>query len=259
MISMRTIWSIFHKVKEEGRFSKESLRAAFTWKKIVRDLLIIGFILVTVLAGYERYVTSQFIDMKRDGKKAVATVDGHAIRVKDLSYYTLLEERVVEKQAMIYNPDSTKDYWNIRMDGKIMSTLVKRTILGNTIHDYLFYEEAKKADITLTAEEQEYLKNAQTDFWEDLLDQQWERLPASEDYINEQIRRAAIVQKYQRQLANEMGVTEASLNWDGYEYSKILKKHSVRNHKKVLDRLRVSELTIHHDTFNIINGLGKKN
>ena len=85
------------------------------------------------------------------------------------------------------------------------------------------------------------------------------RLPASEDYINEQIRRAAIVQKYQRQLANEMGVTEASLNWDGYEYSKILKKHSVRNHKKVLDRLRVSELTIHHDTFNIINGLGKKN
>lgn len=223
-------------------------------KYILPAALITAFLLLLIWAARERVRSMQDLDMKKDADTVIVTVDGRGITLKELSWYILYEERTVEEDAKVYNPETTKDYWNARINGKIVATLVKRTIVGMAVHDDLFYREAKKEHLSLDGADQQYLENSRMDFWEDLLDQQRDRLPASKKYINSQIDRMALAQKYQELLSAKNDTSYENYDWNGKDYEKLLKKHHVKYNSKALDHLRVGEITIHHDHFNVING-----
>ena len=90
---------------------------------------------------------------------------------------------------------------------------------------------------------------------EDLLDIQWEKLPCSEETINEQIRLAAIAEKYQNYLAEELGPSQAAYKYDGYYYQQIMEQHQVKTNDKLWDRLVLGDITLSHSKLNYINGL----
>lgn len=223
-----------------------------------RFLVIAGLFAFIVWAGYDKWVNSSRFDYKAHVDETAATVDGEPLTLGDLSYYVLLEERIIEEEARVYNPKSTRDYWNIRENGYIMAAVVKKTVLGMGVHDRIFYDAAVREGLTLTEEEQTYVDNEKSDFWEDLLDQQWEYLPVPEAEVNEQIDRHALAAKYQDKLAEEMGISSVRLAWNGYDYEKLLKAdHKVRTNRKVWDRVEIGETTIRHTHVNFINGVNK--
>jgi hypothetical protein len=88
-----------------------------------------------------------------------------------------------------------------------------------------------------------------------MLDVQWEYLPCDEETINEQIRIAAIAEKYQRYMAKEYGPSVAAYNYDGYYYEQMLKEHEVVINKKLWDKLVLGDITLKHGKINYINGL----
>ena len=90
----------------------------------------------------------------------------------DLGFYILYQEREVEKQAQIYNPENTKDYWNLHVDGVFIQAQAKENIINMAIHDELYYQKAVENDITLNGEEEQQYRNTVMDFWMDLLDEQ---------------------------------------------------------------------------------------
>ncbi|MCR5416146.1 MAG: hypothetical protein K6E79_05060 [Pseudobutyrivibrio sp.] len=183
------------------------------------------------------------------------TVDGYEVTFKDLAFYILYEERVVEEQARIYNPDSTKDYWNIHSNNSFIQMEAKDAVFGMAVHDYLFYQLAVAEGMdTLTPAEEQDLEFATNDFWEDLLDIQWEKLPCDEDTINSQIRIAAIAEKYQNYLAEANGPSQAAYKYDGYYYGLILEEHEVDINDKLWDRFVMGDITLHHSKINYING-----
>ena len=225
-------------------------------KKLVKPIVLLMCVTVVVYAlitmgdGRGPLIYSEHLD------DVAVTVDEKEVTFRDLAFYILYEERKVEEQARIYNPDYTKDYWNLHTNDTFIQEEAKDVVMGMAVHDYLFYQMAVAEGMdTLTASEEDELAFAITDFWEDMLDVQWENLPCDEETINEQIRIVAIAEKYQDYLAKEQGPSQAAYKYDGYYYSLIRDEHSVKINKKLWQKFVMGDITLEHTKLNYINGL----
>ena len=224
--------------------------------KLVKPIVLILCVAVMVYALLTMGNNRAKLDYQEHLEDTAVTVDSEKITFQDLAFYILYEEGKIEEQARIYNPDYTKDYWNLHTNDTFIQLEAKEVVLGMAVHDHLFYQMAVAEGMdTLTDEEEQELEYRITDFWEDLLDIQWEKLPCSEETINEQIRLAAIAEKYQNYLAEELGPSQAAYKYDGYYYQQIMEQHQVKTNDKLWDRLVLGDITLSHGKLNYINGL----
>ncbi len=224
--------------------------------KLVKPIVLILCVAVMVYALLTMGNNRAKLNYQEHLEDTAVTVDAEEITFQDLAFYILYEEGKIEEQARIYNPDYTKDYWNLHTNDTFIQLEAKEVVLGMAVHDHLFYQMAVAEGMdTLTDEEEQELEYRTTDFWEDLLDIQWEKLPCSEETINEQIRLAAIAEKYQNYLAEELGPSQAAYKYDGYYYQQIMEQHQVETNDKLWDRLVLGDITLSHGKLNYINGL----
>lgn len=224
--------------------------------KLVKPIVLILCVAVMVYALLTMGNNRAKLNYQEHLEDTAVTVDSEEITFQDLAFYILYEEGKIEEQARIYNPDYTKDYWNLHTNDTFIQLEAKEVVLGMAVHDHLFYQMAVAEGMdTLTEEEEQELEYRTTDFWEDLLDIQWEKLPCSEETINEQIRLAAIAEKYQNYLAEELGPSQAAYKYDGYYYQQIMEQHQVKTNDKLWDRLVLGDITLSHGKLNYINGL----
>ncbi|MCR4612285.1 MAG: hypothetical protein K5644_10340 [Lachnospiraceae bacterium] len=220
---------------------------------IIPILVVLAVVIIVVcyrgLKNREAFVFSEHLD------DAAATINGEALLYRELSFYVLYIEQKVEKEARVYNPESPKDWWNSYVNGKFVSVSAAETALNMAIHDHIMYNLAKQEGITLSEEEKAHIEFRRSDFWEDLYDEQRERLPVSKEEINATIDKIGIAEKYQRKLAADMGVNDFEYNFDGYEYKKMLEANYKVEIDKQYEKLVFGEITIHHSKVNFINGL----
>lgn len=224
-------------------------------QKLVKPIVLILCVVVIVYAlismgdGRGPLVYNEHLN------DTAVTIDGEPVTFQDLAFYILYEEGKVEEQAKIYNEDYTKDYWNLHTNDTFIQEEAKDVVMGMAIHDHLFYQLAVAEGMdNLTESEEADLEFAKTDFWEDRLDIQLEKLPCDEETINEQIKIAAIAEKYQDKLAEE-GPSQAAYKYDGYYYSLIRDEHSVEINKKLWSKFVLGDVTLEHTKMNYINGL----
>lgn len=217
-------------------------------KSEIRYRLII---LALAIAGMFLYMlfndrNTEYIDYSEHLGETIATVDGEIITMEDLAFYIVFYEGKTENMAKIYDRKDTLKLWNTHINGDFLRLDTKDSIINNAIHDRIYYDLAQQEGIELTSEDEEALEFFIIDFWEDVLDEQYENLPISKDIINEQIRKACIAQKYQDKLATEIGPTFAAFSYDGYYYEQELKEHKVIIKNKLWDRLRIGSVTLGH-------------
>lgn len=225
-------------------------------QKLVKPIVLIGCVGVMAYALLNMNNKREPLNYNEHLADTAFKLDSEEVTFQDLAFYILYEECKIEGQAMIYNSDYPKDYWNMHTDDKFVQTEAKDAVLGMAVHDHLFYQMAKEEGMdTLTPEEEEMLGYATTDFWEDLLDIQYEKLPCDQETINQQIRIAAIAEKYQNYLAEKDGPSVAAYNYDGYYYSQMLEEHDLKINKKLWNRFVMGDITLNHSKINYINGL----
>ncbi len=225
-------------------------------KRLAKPIVLILCVVVVVYALISAEGGRGPIDYSEHLSDVAVTIDSEDVTFEDLAFYILYEERKVEEQARIYNPDSTKDYWNLHTNDTFIQLEAKDVVMGMAIHDHLFYQLAVAEGLdTLTESEEDELEFSITDFWEDLLDVQWEKLPCDEETINNQIRIAAVAEKYQNILAKEKGPSQAAYKYDGYYYSLIRDEHLIKINKKLWDKFVLGDVTLVHTHMNFINGL----
>ena len=99
--------------------------------------------------------------------------------LKDIAFYVAYEEKTVQEQAILYNPDNPRQYWNVYTDGQFVKLTAKQAALDMAVHDEIFYQMAVAEGMKLDVTEQEYLENDESDFWSDLTDWQREQLGIS--------------------------------------------------------------------------------
>ncbi|MCR5354738.1 MAG: hypothetical protein K6E43_04055 [Lachnospiraceae bacterium] len=227
-------------------------------KRILKVIIVIALIGVVAIAAYYQWNSRQKINFEDHVLDTAFVLNGEEVTFGEMTLYIVYEERVVEEEAEIYNPDNTRDYWNAHANGQFIRVAAKEAAMNMAIHTKLLCQMAEADGVTLDAEDEKLYRSAVSDFWMDMLDQQRDNLPVSEEYIYQELRNVALADKYQQKLVEENRATTASYNWDGLYYKKLLEEQDLKINNKIWDRISIGDITLTHTKTNYINGLEDK-
>lgn len=220
------------------------------WKKTKQIYIFLAVVLVSVIfaggaAGsrmkkWEKVVYAENLD------EVIATVDGTSLTLKDFGIYAVHEEKLVQKQALVYDDTDTKKYWNTHTNGGFLKITARDAAIDLAIHDVIFYEMAQKNGISLNGEEEEYLANSQADFWSDLEEEQREKLAMSKEEVEDALLKMALAQKMQQQYALEKGKDDSEYDLTGDAYQEMLKEHEVTKNEEMIDHIDFGNIILDH-------------
>lgn len=188
----------------------------------------------------------QYLNFAEALDETAALVDGEELTLRDLAFYIAFEEQQVEKDAYVYNPEDTSEYWNLYSNGTYIRKAAKQAALDMAVHDKIFYEMACGEGIELDEQEEKRLANYQYDFWSDLEEEQIAWLGVSQEVLNESLRKLAIAEKYQSIYAQIQNDSAEEYSFEEEKYQKLLETHEVTVIEETWDYVRFGFITVHH-------------
>ncbi|MFR4352707.1 MAG: hypothetical protein ACLT3H_13750 [Roseburia sp.] len=215
-------------------------------QKLYLTVLLLIFTILLGAVAIQSGVRKSFLVFRDALELPAVTVDGRTLTLQDMAFYIAYEEQQIEEKAFIYNPASTREYWNLYTNYTYIRDKGKQTVMDMAIHDEIFYQMALEEGVELSGEEERHLANTQYDFWSDLGEQQREELGVSEDVLRESMRKIAIAEKYQYLLAAMEDGAFEEYSVTGETYGELLKTHLYEVEKSVWDRVHFGEITLKH-------------
>ena len=237
--------------KNKGMIMKNvmpELKGKADGKLINQVVAIVGILAATAIMIYlaALYGNRNRFDYLKDLDKTVFTLDGTDYQLRDMTYYIARQEKEIEKQAMVYDPDDTNAYWGLHTNGKFVRLEAKRAVLDRVVHDMMFYEAAKKEGMELDEKEKQYARDSASDLCYDLSDEQKERAGLTDEEIYEMTDKAALAEKYQKVLADKEGENFGAYDYNGKAYEKMLEEHKLKVKKKFWDKVPFGNVTLNH-------------
>lgn len=204
---------------------------------------------VVVLVVYRETTagTRGKLDYASSLDEVAAVVNGEELTLRRLAYYVAYEEALVERQALIYNPENTAQYWNVHEKFDFIRVKARDTALQMAIHDVIFSNMADAEGVVLDEGEEERLIFEQTNFWQDLVeDEKTEGLGAAREDIFESMRRAALAQKYQSIYEQINGVAAGAYDIEKEDYLALLAQQDYEIYTFLWRRVPFGDITLQH-------------
>lgn len=135
-------------------------------KQYNRIVIIVVLVCVFLLGGaviYSRWQEEKNVYVYEEHlEDIVATVDQQAITLRELGYYIVKMEKMVQEQALIYNSDDPMEYWNMHLSAGIYSGYMFEYAwdyaLADCICDLIFEKMAREEGYGLSEEELQQVK-----------------------------------------------------------------------------------------------------
>ena len=208
--------------------------------------MIFGIVVIVAFVSIRMGQNRGYIDFAGSLNRTAVTVDGHILKLSDIAFYIAYEEQQVEKDALVYNPKDTGEYWKIHSNGMFIRIAAKNAALDMAVHDEIFYQMALADGTKLNQEEQLCLTNDQYDFWSDLNEEQRRALGVSQETLNQSMEKIALAQKYQSLYADMHQTAYEQYLFNGDAYQKLLEEHKVKTNDKIWDRVHFGSITVDH-------------
>ena len=204
--------------------------------------IVMGVVAYNTRIGREDIVYKESLDM------VVATVEGTEITLRDFAVYVAHQEAQVQEQAIIYDPEDTRKYWNVHTDGTYISHAARNEAMSMAIHDALFYQLSLNFDITFTDEEMQILENDVDDFWNDLVDEEKEkRLGITREDVYNTMYKIACAQKCQMIYAKMHSVSYEDMDFYEEVFLSFLEDYKYEVDDSVLSRIDFGDVTLVHE------------
>ena len=206
---------------------------------------IIMFVMAILALGEGN--SRQYLVYKDSLDTVVATVQGEEITLLDFAVYVAHQEAETHKQAIVYNPDNTKEYWGLHTNGQLIRVATRDAAVQMAIHDELFYQLSKEFEITFSEEELQILQNDVDDFWYDLSDEGKEaKLGVTKENIYDSMYKIAVAEKCQYVYASKDGRDYEDYNFSAEKYLEFLRKYEYSVKEDVLERIDFGDVTLTH-------------
>ena len=211
------------------------------------------WILVLVFAGMiyianetrlsrEQIVYVESVDM------VLATVQGEEFTLREFAVYVAHQEAAVHEQALAYDMDNTKRYWNVRTDLGFISQVARNEAMSMAIHDELFYQLYQELKLEFSEEELRIIQNDADDFWQDLVDEEKDiRLGIQKEDVYQTMYKIACAQKAQMVYAGIRAVDYEDLDYASEEFLDFLGDYEYEVNDNVLNRLDFGDITLVHE------------
>lgn len=215
-------------------------------QKFKFTIILLGIVAALGILSFREYQSRQDLVFANSLDEVVLTVDGQELTLRDMAFYIAYQEGKIEKEARIYNPEDTDEYWNLYTNSTFMREAGKQAVLDMAVHDEIFYQMAVEEGMQLSEKEEEYLANDRYDFWSDLEEEQRTELGVSEDELAESMRKIALAEKYQYLLAEMKQKNADDYTFWGQAYEKLLEEHEYTVEEKVWEKVPFGGVTVNH-------------
>ena len=134
-------------------------------------ILVLVFVALIYLAdamhnNQDKLVYRESLDM------VLATIEEEDFTLREFAVYVAHQEAEVQEQALAYDMEDTKKYWNVRTDMGFISQVARDEAMSMAIHDELFYQLYQELNMEFTEGELTLIQNNTEDFWADLVDEE---------------------------------------------------------------------------------------
>ena len=225
---------------------KRSVKRAIIIILIANVILIVAAICGRILS---RFVYEDHLD------EPLITVDDTEITLREFGYYIYEVEEFVQNQALLYDPENPKHWWNTHfsagMDSQFVCDYAKKVAVNTCISDEIYYKRALSEGVVLSsAEEKQAMVEAKM-IYSGMTGDQLARTGLDENILTNMRIKQALAKKYSGNLAKTQSFVgyseepEKLVNWDGaYYQEKILPEHTVKTNDKVLNRITLGKITV---------------
>lgn len=220
------------------------------WESVKKFRVL--WLIVLIFSGLiyfanEMHLSRQTIVYYESLDVVVATVQGKDVTLRDFAVYVANQEASVQDQALAYDMDNTKKYWNIRTDLGFISHVARNEAMSMAIHDELFYQLYDDLQLDFTEFELSQIQNEADDFWQDLVDEgKDQKLGISKEDVYQTMYKIACSQKAQLVYAGMLAVDYSDLDYGSEEFLDFLGDYEYEVKDSVLNRLNFGEITLVH-------------
>lgn len=208
------------------------------------SLLFFG---LTLLAN-QAYLEGQQIVYSESLNTVLATVQGEEFTLRDFAVYVAHQEAAVQDQALAYDMNDTKKYWNVRTDLGFINQVARNEAMSMAIHDELFYQLYQDLNMEFSQDELVLIQNDAEDFWNDLVDEEKDiRLGIQKEDVYNTMYKIACSQKAQMVYAGILAVDYEDLDYASEEFLEFLSDYEYKVNDKVLNRLDFGDITLIHE------------
>ena len=221
-------------------------------KKAVIVVIIVNLILVITALCWIKLSRFDYSDHLDD---AVIMIDDRSVTLREFGYYIYKVEDFVQKQALIYDPDNPKHWWNTHfsagMDSQFVCDYAKKVAINTCISDEIYYQEAVSSGITLSNDEEIQAADTAKEAFNSMTPEQITATGINEVIVLDMTRRHALAAKYAETLIENEDMTAYSddpqklVNWDGAFYlEKVLPRHVTWTNEEVLNQITFGLITV---------------
>lgn len=187
-------------------------------------------------------------------EEPVVTVGETVVTLKEISYYVIEVENTGDEFARLYNPDNPLEYWGLYMNESTsagyVSELARTAALDYCIRDNIYYLEARRDGVELTAEEQEGVRADAEAYYAQMTERQREVTQLTPKVLELILEKVTLAQKYMVQLSSQEGdvsVLEAvTLHYDvgGDYYENLKASYAVKVNERIWEQVSPGHVTI---------------
>jgi len=204
-------------------------------------IVVMGFVANHIRESREEIVYYEALD------QVIATVQGKEFTLRDFAVYVAFQEEQTQEQALIYDSDNTRKYWNTNLNGEFISHTARNTAMSMAIHDELFYQLSEELKVTLTEEELKILENDANDVWSDLVEEgKDKKLGITKEDVYHSYYKIACGQKAQNIYAAMDGVNYEDYDSGEEDFLSFLENYEYTIEESVLERLDFGDITLEH-------------
>lgn len=210
-------------------------------------ILVLVFAVMIYIAnetrlGREEIVYNQSLDL------VVATVQEQEITLRDFAVYVAHQESEVQDQALAYDMDDTRKYWNVRTDMGFVNQVARNEAMSMAIHDELFYQLYQDLNLEMSEDDLTIIQNDVEDFWNDLVDEEKDtKLGITKEDVYNTMYKIACAQKAQMVYAGINAVDYEDLDYAEEEFLDFLSDYEYEVNDNVLNRLDFGDITLIHE------------
>ena len=230
------------------------MQGIFMSERLKTMLLMMVLVGAVGMAAHSHAVQRTNLVYAESLDEVALTVDDEEIDLRELAVYVAYQEKKVQQEALVYNPEKPEKYWNAYTNQYFVRSVAEKAVKDMAVHDEIFYRMAVAEGLVLDEAEELYLQNEIMDFFMDLSEEQFARLGVTEDDIEAAMRKIALANKHQSILAQIEGVEYELYDYTGEAYASMLSAHEVKEQDAVWSRISVGSITVNYKKTTVAQG-----
>jgi hypothetical protein len=178
--------------------------------------------------------------------RVILTTEGREFTLRDLAFYIGFQEKKVDEQAQIYDPEHPANYWNTHTNGKFLKVLALESAMDMMLHDWYYSKMAEGEGLALNEEEKELASDAAADYVSDLGEEGLKALGISEEEVSDTCKIIALSEKYIQGLSEASGRDTAVFECGGIAWDEEKEKLKLRYDEELKRRIPMGKITLEY-------------